>query len=97
MSKLDVYNATKKFANEMEGAFANHIDSDYFQRSGMGISTYRASLDLRIWNLLAKAMNENVNLLFDHARGLIKDELERALKEAQDEAIETIRNLGRGE
>lgn len=101
MSKLDEY----KDKVEKQGRFEEKLEIALEENRPVGwfISWHGDGLNAgaphtgMFWRLLAKYIRQNRDGIVEYMRSEAQAELALALKEAQDEAIETLRNLGRGE
>ena len=98
MSKLDDYRKLKQAIANVERDFTRFLDNDAYHRfknSGTCIVAPDHCTFSETWIWIARAMNENTVLLIDTARNFMKEAQDKKMQEAQDEAIETIRNLAR--
>lgn len=98
MSKLDDYREFERTIANVERDFTRFLDNDAYHRfknSNTCIIAPDHATFSATWVWIARAMNENTVLLIDTAKKLMKEAHDRKLQEAQDEAIETIRDLGR--
>jgi len=98
MSKLDDYRELKKTIANVERDFSRFLDTDAYHRfknANTCIVAPDHATFMETWVWIARAMNENTILLIDTARNLMKETQDKKMQEAQDEAIETIRNLAR--